>query len=98
MSQVILTSRAAEDLARLQHFYREQSESYALKARDALRSGLDRLSQFPAIGRVCLEYPEFREWLIPFGSSGFVILYRLTVNECLIIAVKHQREAGYQLN
>lgn len=39
--------------------------------------------------------PELREWLIPFGDSGYVVLYRRDGDPAVVLAVKHQREAGY---
>lgn len=38
---------------------------------------------------------EFREWLIDFADSGYVVRYRLDAREVVILAVRHQREAGY---
>lgn len=40
--------------------------------------------------------PEYREWLIAFGDSGNVVLYRLEGDLAIVLAVRHQREAGYQ--
>ena len=40
--------------------------------------------------------PEFREWLIDFGSSGYVALYHLDATAITILAIRHQREAGYR--
>ena len=39
--------------------------------------------------------PEFREWLINFGDSGYVALYCFDGNTAVIVAVRHQREVGY---
>ena len=39
--------------------------------------------------------PEYREWLIDFGDSGYVALYRFDGETALIVAVRHQKEAGY---
>jgi ParE toxin of type II toxin-antitoxin system, parDE len=39
--------------------------------------------------------PAFREWLIDFGDSGYVALYRLDGETAAILAVRHQKEAGY---
>lgn len=39
--------------------------------------------------------PEFREWLIGFGDSGYVVLYRLDEDTAVVLAVRHQREGGY---
>ena len=39
--------------------------------------------------------PEFLEWPISFGVSGYVALYRLQQDVALVVAVRHQREVGY---
>jgi plasmid stabilization system protein ParE len=39
--------------------------------------------------------PEFREWIIPFGGSGYIALYRFESEIVVILAVRHQREASY---
>jgi plasmid stabilization system protein ParE len=39
--------------------------------------------------------PEFREWFINFGGSGYIALYRLDGSTAVVLAVRHQREAGY---
>jgi hypothetical protein len=39
--------------------------------------------------------PEFREWLIPFGAAGYLVLYRYDGELVAILAVRHGRAAGY---
>ena len=39
--------------------------------------------------------PEYREKLIDFGNSGYVVLYRLDGETVALLAVRHQKEAGY---
>ena len=39
--------------------------------------------------------PEFREWLIDFGESGYIVLYRFEGQNAVILAIRHQKEAGY---
>jgi hypothetical protein len=39
--------------------------------------------------------PEYREWPIPFGSIGYLALYRFDGQTAIIVALRHQREAGY---
>ncbi|MDB5358738.1 MAG: RelE/ParE family protein cytotoxic translational repressor of toxin-antitoxin stability system [Rhodospirillales bacterium] len=39
--------------------------------------------------------PEFREWPIDFGNSGYVALYRYEGGDVLVLAVRHGKEAGY---
>ena len=39
--------------------------------------------------------PEFREWPIRFGESGYIALYRYDGQTAIILSVRHQKEAGY---
>jgi hypothetical protein len=39
--------------------------------------------------------PEFREWFVRFGDSGYVALYRYDGSLIAILAVRHGKEAGY---
>jgi len=43
-----------------------------------------------------ITHPEFQEWPISFGASGYVALYRLQQDVALVVAVRHQKEVGYQ--
>ncbi|MGV7963770.1 type II toxin-antitoxin system RelE/ParE family toxin [Photorhabdus tasmaniensis] len=50
----------------------------------------------PEVGRPAKDMdPVFREWLIDFGSSGYIALYRFDGEATMILAVRHQKEAGY---
>ena len=40
--------------------------------------------------------PEFQEWPISFGASGYVALYRLQQDVAVVVAVRHQKEVSYQ--
>jgi plasmid stabilization system protein ParE len=42
---------------------------------------------------------ELRELIISYGHSGYVALYRFVVltDEVRILAIRHQREVGFQL-
>lgn len=61
----------------------------------ALRAGVKILAHQPGIGRPVEDMdPEFREWLIDFGDSGYAILYRFDGGVVAILAVRHQKEAG----
>ena len=50
----------------------------------------------PEIGRPVEDMPaDFREWLIPFGDAGYLVLYRYDGRLIALLAVRHGREAGY---
>jgi len=40
--------------------------------------------------------PEFREWPIHFGDSGYIALYCYDGKGAVILAVRHQKEAGFR--
>ncbi len=50
----------------------------------------------PGIGRPAEDMePEYREWLIDSGDSGYVVLYHYDGELAVILAVRLQREVGY---
>lgn len=54
------------------------------------------IAAHPEAGRPAAKMdPEFREWLIAFGGSGYLVLYRLDGDQAVVLAVRHHREAGY---
>lgn len=93
MSQVILTAHAAADLRRVYDFLADNNPQAARNAVKAIRESFDSLTEFPAGGRFFND--EYREWPVPFGKQGYLILYRIEPDVVVIVAVKHQREAGY---
>ncbi|WP_447704811.1 type II toxin-antitoxin system RelE/ParE family toxin [Methylobacterium brachiatum] len=38
---------------------------------------------------------QYRDWLIDFGDSGYVARYRVDDDVVTILAVRHQKEAGF---
>lgn len=83
-------------MARLHGFLATKNRDAARRAVRAIRQGVQTLAAHPAIGRPVEELPpEFREWIIPFGDSGYVVLYRQDGRKVAILAVRHGREAGY---
>ncbi len=42
--------------------------------------------------------PEYRELVIGFGHHGYVALYRLDGGSAIVVAIRHQLEAGYEEN
>jgi len=98
MPRLIWTPQATLNVARLRHFLAEKNPEAARQAVKAIRAGVNILAQQPAIGRPVEDMePEFREWLIAFGESGYVVQYHYDAptDMAIITAVRHQREAGY---
>ena len=84
------------DVKRLYRFLAVKNVDAASRAVKAIRAGVKVLGQHPEIGRPADEMePEYREWMIDFGDSGYIVLYRYEEETAFIVAVRHQREAGY---
>ena len=96
MPQVIFSPAALRDLQRLREFLHSKSPLVAQRAAQTIRHALAQLGQQPAMGRPVEGLPEaFREWVIPFGDSGYLARYRQEADTVVILAVRHQREAGF---
>lgn len=95
--QVRFTQGAKDDLVRLYHFLVEQDLGAARKALDAIRKGLELLQDFPFTCRKALpDNPLLREMIIPFGASGYLVLFDIEDNKTVtILAVRHQREDDF---
>jgi plasmid stabilization system protein ParE len=61
----------------------------------AIRDGIEILERHPFVGRPCEE--GLRELLISYGKSGYEALYSYEQwqDVVLVLAIPHQREAGY---
>ena len=93
---VVWTDRASHDLERHYFFLAEKDEDAGLKAVEAIEKGTLILEQFPNAGRPADDLdPEQRELLVPFGTSGYVLVYEVDADHSRILAVRHQKEVGY---
>jgi len=96
MPQLIWSPAALRDVERLYTFLAEKNPVAARGAAKAIRQGMNILEAQPAAGRPVPDMdPEFREWFINFGGSGYMALYRFDGSIGVVLAVRHQREAGY---
>jgi plasmid stabilization system protein ParE len=39
--------------------------------------------------------PTFRDWWVPFGTSGYVARYRVDGRRAVILAARHGGESGF---
>lgn len=91
------TPEALRDVQRLRLFLADNSERAAARAVHTIRSHVRVIAENPEAGRPVADMdPAFREWLIPFGDSGYVVLYRVEGQAAVVLAIRHQREAGYR--
>ena len=96
MPRLIWSPPALRDVQRLYRFLAEKNTDAAKRAVRAIRGGLKVIGHQPEIGRPVADMePEYREWLVEFGDSGYVALYRYDGQTAVILAVRHQRELEY---
>lgn len=93
---VIWTDNAVNSLKRLYTFLKDQNEDAAVNAVKAIREKTLLLESFPNAGRPALDFnPEYRELVVPFGAAGYVLVYEVHAGQVRVLAIKHQKEAGY---
>lgn len=96
MSRLIWSPQALLDVQRLYRFLASKNSDAAKRAVKSIRQGVKVLGQQPGVGRPVEDMePAYREWLIDFGDSGYVAMYRIDGSDVVILAVRHQREVGY---
>ncbi len=96
MPRLKWSQQALRDVARLHDFLSPKSRDAAQRAIKAIRTGVKALGKHPEMGRPVDELPpEFREWVIEFGSGAYVVLYHYGGKEIVLLAIRHGREAGY---
>jgi len=95
VAEVVYSRHAFRDLERLAEFLLKEAPTAAIAAIDVIRDGIEILERHPLVGRPCEE--GLRELLISYGRSGYVALYSYEEPEdvILVLAIRHQREAGY---
>ncbi len=94
MPQIVITSRALDDLIRLRELLLEKDRVAADKARRVLIAAIDRLAQNPNLGRV-LENG-LRVLTVSFGKYGYQVAYRHGEEKVYILAVRGGREDGFR--
>lgn len=95
MARVEVSERALSDLERLFDFIAEEDPARARKQVVSVRRALELLADHPLLGREAEEGR--RELILSRGRYGYIAKYRWLPAEdvVLVLAVRHQREAGY---
>jgi plasmid stabilization system protein ParE len=96
VARVEVTERAMSDLERLFDFIAHEDPARARTQLLSVRRALELLADHPLLGREAEEGR--RELLLSRGRYGYIAKCRWLPAEdvVLILAVRHQREAGYR--
>jgi plasmid stabilization system protein ParE len=101
---VTLLQEAAADLRRLEDFAIEHELASEApdwttpqRALDAIREGMRLLSWSPhSCRRAELGNGRSREFIVPFGGTGYIVLFEIVDDVVVVGAVRHQREEDYR--
>lgn len=96
--KIIPSPRFVRDAERLRLFLQKKSPIASKKASAAIRLAIRGLSQHPESCRVVPENTALRELIIPFGDSGYIVLYEYSPETGIVIllTIKHQKEDDYE--
>jgi plasmid stabilization system protein ParE len=95
MARVIYSPRAFSDLDRLTDFLIDTDPLAAGETVELITEAVAILKRHPLVGRPVED--GLRELVISRGRTGYVALYsyEATHDAVLILAIRHQREAGF---
>jgi plasmid stabilization system protein ParE len=95
VARVEVSAGALRDLERLFDFIAEAEPGRALAQLSSVRAAFELLADHPLLGRLAEDGR--RELVLSRGKHGYIAKYRWLPAEdvVLILAVRHQLEAGY---
>jgi len=95
LAKLIYSERAFVDVERLADFLLETEPALAAETIDLIEEAVTILKRHPLMGRPVES--DLRELIISRGRTGYVALYSYEAEQdvVLILAIRHQREAGY---
>jgi plasmid stabilization system protein ParE len=92
----MLSPAAIRDLQRPRDLPTPKNPLAARRAGETILAGVRTLGMHPHMGRLIEDLPEqYREWLIDFADTGYMVRYRLNANTVTILAVRHRKEAMF---
>lgn len=104
MFKVTLLQEAVADLQRLEDFAIERELARETpdwntpqRALDAIREATRLLTWSPySCRKADLGNGRSRELIVPFGGTGYVVLFEIIGDDVVVGAVRHQREEDYR--
>lgn len=96
--QLVWLPSAISDLQRLHDFLLPHNAVAAQRLVSLVKHAVHLLQTSPQIGKMADNLQEFRDIVIPFGASGYVLRYRLHSNSIFVIALRHCKEAGFRIS
>jgi plasmid stabilization system protein ParE len=95
---IIFDTEALHDLERILEFNLDRDPATARAHIEKVQSAVMILDAHPEIGRPLGGGSTLRELVVSHGKTGYIALYEYSPVDRLvrIVAIRHQREAGYR--
>ncbi len=96
MIEIKYSPRSLRDIKRLHDFIFDKNPVAAQSAISAIRKAINKLKDFPEIGKPIENLPpNFRELNIPFGARGYIARYAADNETIIILAIRHYLEVYF---
>jgi plasmid stabilization system protein ParE len=95
LAVITYSERAVRDFERIFDFLATDDRALAARVVGSIKEAVSMLARHPLIGRPAEH--GLHELVISRGKTGYVALYRYldAADVVLVLALRHQREAGY---
>jgi plasmid stabilization system protein ParE len=95
---IVFDEGALGDLERILDYVTKHDPTSAVEHFDRIHSANSVLDQHPEIGRPVGGASTLRELVVSQGKTGYVALYEYArgIQLVRVVAIRHQREAGYR--
>lgn len=90
--ELVFLLSAHQDLRRVYQFLAGPNLKPAKRAINAIRRDAELIASNPDLGRPVQDRALYREWIVRFGSAGYVMRYRVDGTSVLIARIWHSRE------
>ncbi len=93
MPRLIYTPQALVDVVRLREFITQHNPEAAARMARLIKESATRLKVHPMLGTQVDEMP-FRDLVIPFGVSGYILRYRVIMETqtVVVVGIRHGKE------
>ncbi len=96
MAKIIWLEDAVHDLVALRNSIAHDQEHTLIKrTAEAIEMSISVLANNSYLGNSIEYLPDYRDWVIPFGTEGYIIRYRIYNNDIYIVQVLQKQEAIY---
>lgn len=96
MRELIWLDSAINDLTRLRQFIADKNPEAAARAAKTIIENTQLILEQPFIGKPVIDPPEYRDHYVRFGAGGYILRYRIHLDDVYIVHLRHYRETCFK--